>query len=202
MHSIRAQIRKMGAAKIGLIILIFGILTGILFSNLLRGFYWNQIDILDSSYFNKIRTASIDYSVLFQYVMWKNFRIFLVFWIFAATAVGIPYMALSLWYAGFQAGFFTAVILMRYGIKGVLLLVGYTFPHYLVYIPVAMVCLGNGYRLCRNMYYEAKINRKGRAERIMKQAIKIMFLAVILTAGSLLETYAGSFFLKKILAFF
>lgn len=202
MQSIRVSLRKMGAAKIGLIILALGIFIGFLFANIFKGFYWNQIDILDSSYFSKIRTAEIDYTILFQYVMWKNFKIFLLFWIFTATAVGIPYMVLSVWYAGFEAGFFIAVILMRYGIKGILLIFGYTFPHYLIYIPVAIFCLSIGYHLCRNMYYEVKINRRGKVERIFKHIMTIIILAGALTIGSFLETYAGSYILKKILTLF
>jgi stage II sporulation protein M len=196
------RIKRLGEVKIGIIILLAGILIGILFAKIFKGFYWNQIDILDSSYFSKIRTTQINHSVLFQYVMWKNFRIYFLFWIFCITALGIPYMALSIWYAGFQSGFYLAVILMRYGLKGLLLLFGYTFPHFIIYIPVAFLCLRSGYWLCRSMYYDVKMNRRGKAERIAKQMILVLLLGVALIFGGLLETYSGSYILKKILLLF
>lgn len=202
MQSIRLQLRKLGEVKAGLLVLVLGILLGILFAKLFKGFYWNQIDVLNTDYFNKIKDASIDYSVLFQYVMWKNLRIYILFWILSATALGIPYMALSIWYGGFQSGFFLAVILMRYGIKGVLLIIGYTFPHYIIYIPVALLTLRSGYWLCRSMYYDTKMSKRGRTERIAKQLIFILILGAALTLGGFLETYPGSFILRRILRLF
>lgn len=202
MQPIRAQLRKLGEVKVGFIILAIGFLMGLLFAKVFKGFYWNQIDILDTDYFTRIKNTTIDYSVLLQYVMWKNFRIFILFWVLSVTALGLPYMTLSIWYGGFQTGFFMTVILMRYNIKGLLLIFGYTFPHYIIYIPLALLCLRSGYWLCRSMYYDAKMSKRGKAERIIKQMVLIIALGVVLFFGGLLETYPGSIILKKILQLF
>ena len=196
------NLKKLGEVKVGLIILAIGILFGILFANICKGLYWNQIDILDTNYFSKIKSVTINYPVLFRYVSWKNFRIFILFWIFCSTALGIPYITMSIMYGGFQAGFFLSVIMMRYGIKGLLLIIGYTFPHYIIYIPVVILCLRSGFRLCRSMYYDNKMSRRGRAERIARQMVFIVIFGAILMVGGLLETYAGSFILKKLLILF
>lgn len=202
MLSLRLRIKKLGEVKVGLIILAFGILLGIIFSKILKELYWNQLDIIDSSYFTKIRSINIDYHVLFRYVLWKNFRIFILFWILSATVLGIPYITLSILYGGFESGFFLSVILMRYGLKGILLLFGYTFPHYIIYILVALISLRSGYWLCRSMYYDTKMGRKGKVERIAKQLVLIVILGAALLLGVLTETYIGSFILKKILVLF
>jgi len=202
MRYIKLQLKKLGEVKLGMIILFLGILLGIIFARLFKGFYWNQIDLLDSNYFSKIKNVTIDYPVLFRYVLWKNFRIFILFWIFSATALGIPYITLSILYGGFQGGFFITVILMRYSLKGILLIFGYTFPHYIIYIPIALLCLRSGYWLSRSMYYDTKMSKKGRTDRILKHLIVILILSVALMLGGLLETYAGSFILKKILLLF
>lgn len=52
------------------------------------------------------------------------------------------------------------------------------------------------------MYYENKISKKGRAERIAKHMVIIILLAIVLMLGGLVETYIGSFILKKILMLF
>ncbi len=202
MQNIKLRLKKLGEVKLGLFILALGVLLGIISAGVLKGFYWNQIDILDTNYFSEIRSVTIEYPVLFRYVLWKNFRIFILFWVFCSTALGIPYITLSVLYAGFQSGFFLAVILMRYNIKGILLLIGYTFPHYIIYIPLALLCLRSGYWLCKSMYYDTRMNKKGKAERIAKHMILIVILGAVLVIGSLLETYAGSFILKKILLLF
>lgn len=202
MRHIRSYLRKLGEVKLGMIIALIGILIGVVFAKLFRSLYWNQIDILNTDYFDTIKNTTIEHSVLLQYVMWKNFRIFLIFWIFSATAFGIPYIAASICYGGFQIGFFLSVILMKYHMKGLLLIIGYTFPQSFIYLPLALLCLRSGYWLCHNMYYDTKLSKRGKAERIAKQLILIIILAAVLVIGGLLETYTGSFLLKKILQVF
>jgi stage II sporulation protein M len=202
MQYMMLKLKKLGEIKLCVIILVLGILMGIILARIFRGFYWNQIDILDTNYISEIKNVTIDHAVLFRYVLWKDFRSFILFWIFSATALGIPYMTLSVFYGGFQAGFFLAVIMMRYNLKGIILMIGYTFPHYLIYIPVALICLRSGYWLCRSMYYDTKMNRRGKAERIAKHMVLIIILGTVLMFGGLLETYVGSFILKKILVLF
>ncbi len=202
MSHIRLYLRKLGEVKLGMLIAFIGILMGVLFAKLFRGLYWSQIDILNKDYFETIKNTTIDHSVLLQYVMWKNFRIFVLFWIFSATAFGIAYIAASICYGGFQIGFFVSVILMKYHLKGLLLIVGYTFPHSLIYIPLALLCLRSGYWMCHSMYYDSKLSKRGKVERIAKQLILIIILGAVLMIGGLLETYPGSFLLKKILQVF
>lgn len=202
MNYIKLQLRRLGEVKLGFLILFFGIFMGFLFAGLLKSYYWNSMDILDSGYLDKIKNATIDYSVLLRYVFWNIYRPFILFWVISATAVGIPYISLCILYSGFQCGFFLCIIFLRYNMKALLLIIGYTFPQYLVYIPVVYLCLRSGYWLCRNMYYDTKMSRRGRAERIMKHLVIILLLGALLAVGGLLETYVGSYILRKILVFF
>ena len=202
MRFIQFQLRKLGEVKLGLFILAAGIVFGFLFARIFKGYYWNSMELINTDYLYKIRDAAIDYPVLLRYVLWNIYRSFILFWIISATAIGIPYMALCILYGGFQCGFFLTVILMRYNLKGILLIFGYTFPHYLIYIPVAFLCLRTGYWLCRSMYYDNKLGRKGKAEKIARHIILIILLALVLLIGALLETYVSSFLLKKILLLF
>ncbi len=202
MRYIQLQLRKLGEVKLGFLILAAGIILGFLFARIFRGFYWNSMDLIDTDYLHRIRDTVIDYPVLLRYVLWNIYRNFILFWIISATAVGIPYMTFCILYGGFQCGFFLTVILMRYSLKGILLIFGYTFPHYLLYIPVVFLCLRTGYWLCRGMYYDNKTGRRGKAERIARHLILIMLLALVLLIGGLLETYVASFILRKILFLF
>jgi len=103
---------------------------------------------------------------------------------------------------GFTTGFFISSVAMQYGIKGLLLILAYIFPHGLIYIPVVILCLYNGYRLSKTIYYD----NPGSLSLIIRQLKSYMFLLIFLVAlillGSFLEAYAGSFFLKKILVLF
>lgn len=202
MHYLKSKLRKFGEVKIGILILGIGFLLGLILSIAFKGLYWNQINIIDDKYISRIRGAILDHSVLLKYVLWNNFRIFILFWILCSTALGIPYIILSLAYAGFKIGLFITVIMMRYGIKGILLLFAYTFPQFLVYIPVAFVCIRAGYWLCKSMYHETRLSTKGKIERVVKRLGLIFILGIILFLGCLMETYIGSFILQKILYLF
>jgi stage II sporulation protein M len=202
MNYIKLQLRKLGEVKLGLFILAAGILAGFLFARIFKGFYWDSMYLTDTNYLERIRETAIDYPVLLRYVLWNVFRSFILFWILCATAIGIPYMVFCILYGGFQCGFFLTVILMRYGFKGILLIFGYTFPHYLLYIPVIFLCLRTGYWLCKSMYYDTKVGKRGKAERIVRHLLLIAALAIVLLIGGLLETYVSSFLLKKILVLF
>lgn len=202
MKTLDSKFKRLGEVKQGGVILILGIIGGVLFANIFKNLYWNQLDFLNGSYFSKIIDIKIEYNILLKYVLWKNYRTFILFWILCSTAFGIPYIGLSLLYCGFQGSFFVTTIFMKYGIKGILLLFGYTFPHYLIYIPVMFLCFRSGYWLCSSMYRDTRLNARGKLERITKHLVIIVLLGGVLLIGGLLETYVGSFLLKKILVLF
>lgn len=202
MNYLKAKLRKLGEVKFGILILGIGFILGLLFAAVFKRLYWNQINIIDEGYISKIKETVFDHRVLLRYVLWNNLKIFILFWVFCSTALGIPYIVLSLTYGGFRIGLFVTVIMMRYGIKGILLLFAYTFPQIIVYIPIAFISLRAGYWLCKSMYHETKLGKKGKMERVIKHIGLIFVLGIILTFGCLIETYIGSFILQKILYLF
>ncbi len=52
------------------------------------------------------------------------------------------------------------------------------------------------------MYYDNRMGKGGKAERVARHLILIVLLALVLLIGGLLETYVASFILKKILLLF
>lgn len=202
MNVLKQRFYKLDEVKRGLILLALGIVLGFLFAKIFKNLYWNQIDLMDSTYFNKIRSLSIDYSVLLKYIFWKNYRIYIIFWILSCTPLGKPYITLSVLYMGFQSSFFATAILMKYSLKGILLIIGYTIPQYIIYLPIIFLCLRSGYWLCNSMYYDMKLSKRAKIEKVLRHLVVIIVLGGILMVGGLLEGYAGSSLLKKILTLF
>jgi len=202
MKLLKIKLQKLTMVQISILLIIVGLFFGILFANLLQPFYYEKMTYFHNHVFSDIVRENIDYSGLFFYVAGKNFREFIVFWLLCITILGIPYMIFKLLIFGFTTGFFISSIAMQYGMKGILLILAYIFPHSLVYIPVIILSLYNGYRLCKTIYYE----NTGHLGIIIKQLksyiFLLIFLTVLLLLGSFLEAYVGSFFLKKILVLF
>lgn len=195
------QFRKMGEVKFGMVLLLVGAVLGVVSARILKGFYWNNINILNNDYITKMKETQIDYDALRGYVYWHIFKPFILFWIVCITTLGIPYIGLCLAYIGFQGSFLTSILLMKYGFKGILLLFGYTFPHYIIYIPVMFLCFRSGFYLCKALHYD-NMSRKGRSDFILKQGVFIVFLGIVLAFGGFLETYANTFILRQVLGLF
>jgi stage II sporulation protein M len=111
-------------------------------------------------------------------------------------------MALKITSFGFFSGFFISAVTMRYGLKGILLVLVYVFPHGLIYLPIALISLYKGYELSRMIYHDNRTRIGGIAKIVKTHLIIIVFLAAALLMGSFLEAYPGAFLLKKTLGIF
>lgn len=201
MKYINIMIKKYGEKGTGLVLLFSGIIIGILISKSLKGFYWNELDLLNDNYFDLIKNMEIDKKILRNYVLIKDLKNFILIWGLCFTKIGIVCLVFIILYYGMVVGFFISVLLMGYGLKGLLLLFGYTFPQLIIYVPVFVLSIQGGYWLCRNLYYNG-LYHKNRGEVVGKYIIFMLILGVFLVIGALLETYVGSFILIKILGAF
>ncbi len=194
-------LKKYGEKKTGIFLFLFGGFLGIVISKLLKGLYWNELDLLNIDYFEFIKGMDIEYKTLRNYVLWKDFRNFLLIWGLSFTKIGISTIGLIVLYFGLKTGFFVSVLFMGYKVKGLLLIIGYTFPQIIIYIPVLILSLQGGYWLCRDLYFNG-VYRKSPIEIVAKYILFILILGLLLFLGALLETYVGTFFLVRILNFF
>jgi stage II sporulation protein M len=184
------------------ILLIIGLFFGVLFANVFKNSYDKQMLNYQNTTFSDITSNAIDYAGLFRYVLTKNFGEFVIFWLLCVTILGIPYMAYKIISFGFFTGFFISAVSMQYGVKGILLILAYVFPHGLVYLPIAIMCLYKGFDLCRSIYHDNRTRISGLTALIRPKFVMILILAVALVMGSFLEAYVGSFILKKTLGLF
>lgn len=202
MKQLKLKLQRLNLVQISILLIIIGLFSGILFANIFQPFYYDRMINYHNVIFTDIVRENIDYPGLFLYVLGKNYREFIVFWLLTVTILGIPYMILKLITFGFSTGFFISSIAMQYGLKGIILILAYIFPHGLIYIPVIILSLYKGYGLSRTIYYDNR-NHMGIIIKQLKSYIFLLiFLAVLILLGSFLEAYVGSFFLKKTLIFF
>ncbi len=182
--------------------MIIGLILGIVCANMFRGNFTKQLQIYEGNVFARIVGSEINYTGLFRYVLGNNFGDFILFWLLSLTILGIPYMTYKIASFGFFTGFFISAVTMEYGIKGFLLVLAYVFPHGLLYLPIALICLHRGFRLCREIYQSGHTSLKALAGAVKISLPVIVLLAVALVFASFLEAYPGAFFLKKALGLF
>ena len=202
MKQLKLQLNRFNVIQVSIILLIIGLFLGILCANIFKENYIVQIQNYESDVFSRIASNDINYSGLFRYVLGKNLNDFIVFWLLSITILGIPYMALKITYFGFFTGFFISAVTMQYGIKGILLVLVYVFPHGLLYLPIALISLYKGFELCRTIYHENRSHVAGIAKLVKSNLILLLLLAAALLVASFLEAYPGAFLLKKALGLF
>ena len=202
MKQLKLQINRLNAIQAAVILLILGLFLGILCANVFRANFTERLQLYEDNVFTEIVKRDIDYPGLFQYVLGNNFNDFLMFWLLSITILGIPYIALKITSLGFFAGFFISAVTLQYGPKGLLLVLVYAFPHGLVYLPVMIISMYQGFLLCRDIYQSEHTNLRSVFRPLRKYLIIILFLAIALVFGSFLEAYPGAFFLKKVLHLF
>ncbi len=202
MKRLKLQLHQLSIVQISIILLVIGLFLGILCANIFKDNYQQKMLDFKENVFAEISTNDIDYAGLFRYVLSNNFGDFLVFWLLSITILGVPYMAFKITSFGFFSGFFISAVTMQFGAKGILLILVYIFPHGLLYLPIALICLYKGYELCRSIYHENH-TRISEVSRLIKSKIAIiLILAAALLVGSFLEAYAGAFILKKTMGLF
>lgn len=202
MKQLKLQLHRLSEVQLAVVLLILSVFFGVLFANFFHESYADQMLQYENTVFPDISSGTINYIGLFRFIMIKNFKEFAIFWIMSITILGIPYMAYKIISFGFISGFFISAVTMQYGFKGILLIIVYFFPHGLLYLPVALLCLYRGFMLCTSVYHDRRNHIGGLSSIIKSQLFLILLLAVVLLIGSFLEAYVGSFLLKKTLRLF
>lgn len=202
MKQLKLRLNNLNIIQISVFLLILGLFMGILCANIFKASYLTDVRLYITDIFPKIAVNDIDYAGLFLYVLAKNLGSYFVFWLLCITILGIPYIAYKITSFGFFTGFLISIITLEYGIKGLLLILVYIFPHGLLYLPVALISYYRGYKLCNSIYHDSRANISAIARQLRANIVLILILALTLLIAAFLEAYPGAFLLKKALGLF
>lgn len=202
MKQLKLQINRLNVVQISIFLLILGLFLGIFCANIFKVNYMTQIRNYETDIFSKIVGNNIDYMGLFLYILGKNLSGFFIYWLLCITILGIPYIAYKITSFGFFTGFLISAVTLEYGMKGLLLIVVYIFPHGLLYLPIALISLYKGYGLCSSIYRDNRANITGITRQLKSNIAIILLLALSLLIASFLEAYPGAYLLKKTLGLF
>jgi len=202
MNQLKSQLNRLNVLQLSLFLLILGLFLGILCANVFKVNYITQIRNFKTDIFPRIVGNDIDYMGLFLYILGNNLRDFFIYWLLCITILGIPYIAYKITSFGFFTGFLISALTLEYGVKGLLLVIVYVFPHGILYLPVGLISLYKGYRLCSFIYRDNRANIKVIARELRANIGLILILALALLVASFLEAFPGAYLLKKTLGLF
>ena len=178
-----------------------GLIAGILVINMGKSILLGDGGMFDESTLYHLKYMTVDSNALFCYILRKRIIRFLGLAVLSTTYLGLAAcMGAAFWY-GLSAEAFLATLMLRYGIKGILLAVISMFPQYLVYVPVVLALLLWCQELFRGIYVRGEYSAADRGF-LVKKAGRLLVLMAVLVVGCMLEAYMNPFILMGFLKIF
>ena len=118
----------------GMLLLAF--VAGIVMANLMGREAVSNAGILNDYFIEKFQYTDINGENLFFYILGERVPLLLLLCLLVFTSLGVAAGVLVLGWQGFSIGFMLSTAIAKYGIKGILLILGGLFPQYLFCTPV------------------------------------------------------------------
>lgn len=169
---------------------LIGFLAGVLLINTGTFLKLENSNILDEYTLGRMKYLELNCNTFFLYVLQKRMTTVWLLMLFCITAIGLYVLWGYLLWTGFALGTLLSVAVMRYGMKGILLLLAGIFPHYLCYVPACLLLLRIGQRM------------HTRIQEIWQYGMSFLGLHIVVIIGVLLESYVNPYIITKVLKIF
>ena len=179
-----------------------GLLAGVLTMNFGKSFLLENTGLLDEYTLYHMKYMTVDSSALFVFVLKKRMGSALALTVLSTTYLGLLVCGGAVFWYGLSAGSFLAALMIRYGLKGLLLAVASVFPQYLLYVPAVLSLLLWCERLNRSIYFNRYSPLEERGVIQPGQILKFLLILGVLLLGCLLESFCNPYILLMLLKIF
>lgn len=163
---------------------VISIVVMMIFTVFLKKEVFLQTSLFSRDTLHEIQTQLQVSSPQYLFLISRRVGIILSIFILSTTSVGDMYVYFQVIRLGLCTGLFFSIVILRYGLIGILLLVAGMFPHYLVYIPALILTL-----------HLAREKRKVSG----KLLIQLLVIICVVIIGCLLESYVNPNIVSKML---
>lgn len=182
--------------------LLGAFVAGIFLANLMGREAVSNAGILNDYFVEKFQYTEINGQNLFFYVVGERIPLLLLLLSLTLTSLGMAGGILMLSWQGFSVGFMLSAAIAKYGVKGILLVLGGVFPQYLFYFPVYVLYCYLTVHLRQRLNRDKAGNGSERGYIYGAWLIAAVGLLLIFVMGIFLESYINPVILKKILKIF
>ena len=182
-----------------------GLFLGILIVNTGYDTWIDNSSLLGTDMIVRLKNSIPDANGLFGYVLKHRLSVVCMLGLLATTMVGLPAVCGYICYMGLSAGCLLSVAVIRYGIRGLFLMIAGIFPQGLLLIPAyaALFLWAVG---MNRMLYSRGTSREyygGYGKRIyLKKGMQMAGIIGAVIAGCLLESYVNPGILQFVLKIF
>ncbi|MBD5501423.1 MAG: stage II sporulation protein M [Lachnospiraceae bacterium] len=184
---------------------LFGFLAGVLLMNLGSTGSLKEEGIFSTTVINRIQHLEVNSGNFLKYEFPQRIKLFLILILFSTTYFGIWAAYLCITWHGILAGMIITAAIIRFGLKGILLIMAGIFPQHLLFIPAIMMMLCWCYQTCSFLYFQEKSiwpfyqNKK---RQIIHQIGMLFWIICIVVIGCILECYVNPILLSDIAQIF
>lgn len=175
-------------------IFFLGIIVGIILIFFCKNRLQTDIYLLNEEWILQTQNSQVNSKALFVYILFERLKEIGVLILLSTTMIG--YLCLYGYAAllGAGCGVFLGVACLRYGLKGLILVLAASFPQGLVYLPAFLFLFHLCYLLCIKLYYPHKDywkNTNSTKVFLFKNIIHICIAILVVIIGVLLESYVN-----------
>lgn len=180
-------------------------LFGVLIMNMGNETLLSEGGIFSQTSVGRLRYMEIDSSRFFRYVLEHRIGESALLLLLSSTGLGVIAIYACIIWQGILAGMTITAAVIRYGIKGLLLLLGSLFPHQLLLIPAEVMLLGWCYENCSKGHFLGKYAspyHKNFRQQYLKQAVGLLWIVMVIFIGCILESYVNPMLLSDLVKIF
>lgn len=200
-----SRAEKNGVYRSWLYLFLGSFLLGILIMNMGNEILLGDAGIFNTASMNRLKYIEINEGKFFAYVLRQRLGGCIVLLILSTTTLGlISAYGVVLW-QGMMTGMLMTAAVIRYGIKGLLLILGGMFPHQCLLIPGGVMMLG----WCLENYYWFHRYGKGtipyfrsRRQQLFHQGILLLWFLLVMLIGCVLESYVNPILISDLIKVF
>ena len=184
---------------------MIGLFLGILIVNLGYDGWIKDGGLLGTDMIVRLKNSVPDSSGLLGYVMKHRLFTVCMLGLLATTIIGMPAVCAYICYIGLSAGCLLSVAVIRYGIRGLLLMAAGVLPQGIFLIPAYIALFVWAVSVNRMLYsrnpYKEHYMRYSR-QIYAQKGLQIAGIVVVVIIGCLLESYVNPKLLHFILTIF
>ena len=177
-----------------LYLFMIGLFVGILIVNVGHDTWIEDSGLLGTDMLKKLGHTTLDCGRLFGYILKHRLFMLCLLGLLATTMFGISAICVYICYLGLTAGCLLSVSVMRYGIRGLILMVAGIFPQGLLLVPgyVALFIWAAGVNrvLYSKETYVDGLERYSR-QFYIKKGLQMLGIVTVVIIGCFLESYVN-----------
>ena len=180
-------------------------LLGVLVMNFGNELFLGEEGIFSIASMSRLKYVEIDAGRFLGYVLKQRMGEFIVLLLLSTTALGSLCVYAVVSWQGILTGMMITAAFIRYGLKGIILILGSMFPHQCLLIPAGIMLL---IWCCENyarIHGRSKMpisHYKNRSQLLVRQGMGLLWIFFVNFIGCILESYVNPILVCDLIKFF